>query len=609
LSPNIGKGFNRYCENVTNALLDGIGRSPPEELADMRVACSQVVLCVSQECVTIFCNVLEETSATSKNPAIRGAVAQLIASFTSNTRTNFDSQLPLLMQILLRLFNESGELLQAAWDALDATMKSVPEEKQAKHISFVRSVLSDIAFDQYELKKRDSVAGFNLKKGIAPLLPMMQYGLMHGSSSVRVDAADGLSDLIRLTNEAALGPFVIKITGPLIRIVGDRFPADVKTAILNTLYLLLVKAGKHLKPFIPQLQSTMIKALSDASASVRSRGGLALAELLTEPKRATTVLAELVVLVNSDAATAVRTSALQAMNGICMSTAISGQLAPETLQKNISVGLEHLGSEQDQIRRESAKLIAVNAQHLGEAELSELINVRLLKRQVGLWIDRDGIMSALQACVRTCGPRIEPHRAAITKLAMTGLADPHTGVLSAAILLAGELMLHAAKTNDLDSVVSLAAAIIPQLVSNETAQVRLDAASRFQLLGEVSADASTAVYDTVVPGLVARAQDPNGPVRQAVVGACHTLFQFHVADGFEAAEKRLGAYHTRAMKKNANDAQALILFAKKSVARAKPSPVEDDLWASTKQGETLADPNAAKAEEEEESEEEDDDSE
>ncbi len=49
------------------------------------------------------------------------------------------------------------------------------------------------------------------------------------------------------------------------------------------------------------------------------------------------------------------------------------------------------------------------------------------------------------------------------------------------------------------------------------------------------------------------------------------------------------------MKKNANDAQALLLFVKKSVARAKPSPVVDDLWASTKQGETLADPNAAAA--------------
>jgi len=244
LSSNFTKGFIRYVESVTQALLDGLGRAKPEELADMRVACAQVVLCVTQDCVSIFANTLEETSTTNKNPEVRAAVAHLISAFTSNTRTDFGSQVPLLLQILLRMFVEEGELLVAAWEALDAMMKSVPEDRQAKHISFVRSVLKDISVDQYTLAKRASIPAFDLKNGIKPLLPMFQYGLMHGSASLRVEAADGLSDLVQLTSEAALAPFTIKITGPLIRIVGDRFPADVKQAILNTLYLLLLKCNK-----------------------------------------------------------------------------------------------------------------------------------------------------------------------------------------------------------------------------------------------------------------------------------------------------------------------------------------------------------------------------
>ena len=44
-----------------------------------------------------------------------------------------------------------------------------------------------------------------------------------------------LGELVELTPEAALAGHVIKITGPLIRIVGDRFPAPVKSAILQTL--------------------------------------------------------------------------------------------------------------------------------------------------------------------------------------------------------------------------------------------------------------------------------------------------------------------------------------------------------------------------------------
>ena len=94
---------------------------------------------------------------------------------------------------------------------------------------------------------------------------------MNGSAEVREQAANGLGDVVSLTSEPALSPFVIKITGPLIRIVGDRFPPLVKTAILHTLRKLINKAKKFLKPFLPQLQTTFIKALQVHSQFVITR--------------------------------------------------------------------------------------------------------------------------------------------------------------------------------------------------------------------------------------------------------------------------------------------------------------------------------------------------
>ena len=44
---------------------------------------------------------------------------------------------------------------------------------------------------------------------------------MHGSGELRETSAKSLGDLIRFTTTAALRPFLIKITGPLIRIVGE----------------------------------------------------------------------------------------------------------------------------------------------------------------------------------------------------------------------------------------------------------------------------------------------------------------------------------------------------------------------------------------------------
>ncbi len=54
-----------------------------------------------------------------------------------------------------------------------------------------------------------------------------------------------------------------QITGPLIRIIGDRFASGVKAAILGTMSALLGKAGPALKPFLPQLQTTFLKCLTD----------------------------------------------------------------------------------------------------------------------------------------------------------------------------------------------------------------------------------------------------------------------------------------------------------------------------------------------------------
>lgn len=53
------------------------------------------------------------------------------------------------------------------------------------------------------------------------------------------------------------------ICSPLIRIIGDRFPWQVKSAILSTLSIMIHKGGIALKPFLPQLQTTFVKCLQD----------------------------------------------------------------------------------------------------------------------------------------------------------------------------------------------------------------------------------------------------------------------------------------------------------------------------------------------------------
>jgi hypothetical protein len=94
---------------------------------------------------------------------------------------------------------------------------------------------------------------------------------MNGNVLVREHSAEALGEVIQLTEAGSLKPYLIKTTGPLIRVVGDKFPSSVKAAILKTICKLLDKGGVALKAFAPQLNTTFVKSLHDPSRQVHLR--------------------------------------------------------------------------------------------------------------------------------------------------------------------------------------------------------------------------------------------------------------------------------------------------------------------------------------------------
>lgn len=91
----------------------------------------------------------------------------------------------------------------------------------------------------------DLLPGFCLPKGVAPVLPIFREAILNGDGDEKEAAAQGLGEIIRVTSAQALQPSVVAITGPLIRILGDRFSANVKTAVLEALAALLSKVCIH----------------------------------------------------------------------------------------------------------------------------------------------------------------------------------------------------------------------------------------------------------------------------------------------------------------------------------------------------------------------------
>jgi hypothetical protein len=135
--------------------------------------------------------------------------------------------------------------LKAAWDALAAVTDKIPKEMAP---SFVRPMKDAVTSARDRMIRRGAeptacLPGLLLPKALSPFLTTYLQGILQGSSAeLRELAAEGIGELVQLTDEATLKPFVIQITGPLIRIVGDKFPPHTKTAILRTMGILVEKA-------------------------------------------------------------------------------------------------------------------------------------------------------------------------------------------------------------------------------------------------------------------------------------------------------------------------------------------------------------------------------
>ena len=281
----------------------------------------------------------------SEHASLRRACLWALGEFCQHAEVDFsDYNGNIAVALLDRFFDEDPNVLMAANVALTQLNKRVPAEELCKDLAQIRtSISSAISRAKYKggaasANEQYYVPGFCIKKGLAPVLPVFQHGLIYGNVETRESAAAGLGEVIKVATNDAVKPFLMKITGPLIRVVGDRFPvrfivfgpslnvcvcgfpsfaahltqntaahprflllwlavtlvqAPVKIETLRTILLLLNKGGKRLRPFIPQLQTTFVKNLSDASHVVRNLSARALTRLMEFVVRVDQLVTEL----------------------------------------------------------------------------------------------------------------------------------------------------------------------------------------------------------------------------------------------------------------------------------------------------------------------------
>ncbi|XP_043262082.1 eIF-2-alpha kinase activator GCN1 [Colletes gigas] len=388
-----GEALTRFLHKILPALLTALSsaQGTPNEVQELEY-CQAVILSVADEVGvrTVMDQLMEATRA--EDPSKRRSAATLLCAFCRDTRADYGQYVPQLLRGLIHLFmDDDKDVLQMSWEALTAVTKTLASEQQIAHVQDIRQA---VRFAVSDLKGQELLPGFCLPKGITPILPIFREAILNGLPEAKEQAAQGLGEVIKLTSATALQPSVVHITGPLIRILGDRFNWSVKAAVLETLAILLGKVGVMLKQFLPQLQTTFLRALNDSNRQVRLKAAYALSNLIIIHTRVDPLFTELHTGIKTGDDPAIRETMLQALRGVLTP---AGDKMTEPMKKQVFVTLcSMLSHPEDVTRNAVAGCFGALVRWLSPDQLAIAFNDHLLCIDTNVdWMLRHGRSAAL----------------------------------------------------------------------------------------------------------------------------------------------------------------------------------------------------------------------
>lgn len=546
-------GLNVHLSTILPALLSAMGDDDHADVQDLaKKAAETVVLVIDDEGIEHL--ISELLKGVGDNQAsTRRSSAYLIGYFFKNSKLYLVDEAPNMISTLIILLSDSDSAtVSAAWEALSRVVSSVPKEVLPSYIKLVRDAVST-SRDKERRKKKGGpivIPGFCLPKALQPLLPIYLQGLISGSAELKEQAAQGLGELIEVTSEKALKEFVIPITGPLIRIIGDRFPWQVKSAILSTLTIIIGKGGMALKPFLPQLQTTFVKCLQDNTRTVRSSAASALGKLSALSTRVDPLVGDL--LTNLQASEGgVREAILVALQGVVKYAGKS--VSPPVKTRVFDLLKVMIYNDDDQIRSSSARILGIISEHLEDNQISELLEELPNNASSSNWSARHGSVLTMSSMLRHIPTIISasPSFTVVADCLKNSLKDEKFPVRETSTKALGRLLLHQiqkdpSNTNaHKDTVVSIASAM-----QDDSSEVRRRAL--FALKAVAKANPSLVMIHVTVygPVLAECLKDGSMPVRLAAERcALHALQLTKGMENVQAAQKYLTGLDARRISK------------------------------------------------------------
>lgn len=548
-----GPGLDSHLGTILPPLIAAMGDDDQEVATLAKKAAETVVMVIDEEGLySLIAELLKSLGDTQAS--VRRGSAYLSGFFFKNSKLDLLDESPnLVTTLIVMLTDPDSATVQSSWEALGCVIGSLPKEILPTYVKVVRDAVST-ARDKERRKRKGGpilIPGFCLPKALQPVLPVFLQGLMSGSAELREQAAEGLGELIDVTSENALKPFVVPITGPLIRIIGDRFPWQVKSAILSTLGILISKGGISLKPFLPQLQTTFVKCLQDNTRVVRSSSALALGKLSALSTRVDPLVNDLLSNLQVASEGGVKEAILVALQGVLK---YAGKSVTASVISRVLVVLQDLlQSDDDQIRCSAARAMGIVSQYVEDAELASLLRALSVPVSSESLAVRHGTILALSSIFRHGASHICASSAfpTVVDCLKSRLKDDKVPVRETATKALGCLLVYQAQSHY--SGPYKFSELLPFLSSSlrdDSSDVRRRALGGLKSVAKVNAIAVTSYLPTLGPMIAECLKDGSTPVRLAAERCALHVFQLTKGvENVQAAQKYITGLDARRIAK------------------------------------------------------------
>ena len=166
-----------------------------------------------------------------------------------------------------------------------------------------------------------------------------------------------VGELVTFSSRGALAAAVlIKLAGPMIRLLSQNLDNDVKIALLETLGTVIHKGGVGVKPLVSQLQTTFVRQLQSNNHTVRNLSAALLGKIMPLTIRVDPLVNELVnTILEGGGGRDVKIAVMEALRRVLKGAGDKVKSSKAVLEGMMNVACEY-DDEEEEVRIKASQL-------------------------------------------------------------------------------------------------------------------------------------------------------------------------------------------------------------------------------------------------------------